>query len=457
MKRLSILALLLLVCCSVSLVNTQEVLVPLDQTGKLTAIDAQLEKNLKLFTEYTNFHEARLFQIDDSSFVLEVYYQPAALVYKERILLSSSEVAELRSDITESMRIRSPLEILNQEGRPELLIGALGLSMGYYGWAVPVALGVDDPKVGVALYMLTSGASFFAPFIATQHISVSNGAASLSLYGGTRGIAHGICAGLAVFGEDSTMRIPIASGMALSIAEAIVGFQLASKMSMDPGRAEVIGIGGDFGMGIGLGAAYLADFLNEDDQQFRSVGGSVLLGAGAGLLAGSWLANRQHYTQGDANVLRAAGFLGAYVPLAMVGYADPENNKVYPAASMAGAIIGLGMGNLLVKEKDFSSGQGRLITFSEFAGGLVGLGCAYLIASEDGDNRNLFLSSSAMGGLAGFFFMYRAFSGEAKKGESNSSWNINIAPEGLLSLTLNRGKGAHPACHIPFVRAQYRF
>ncbi len=437
------------------LINAQEILVPLDEKGELESIDAQLEKKLNFFTEYAGFREARLFQIDDSSFVLEVYYQPAALVYKERILLSRSEVAELRSDITESMRIRSPLLMLNQEGRPELLIGALGLSMGYYGWAVPAAFGVDDPKVGVALYMLTSGASFFAPFMVTQHISVTNGAASLSLYGGTRGIAHGICAGLALFGEDSTMRVPIASGMVLSIAEAIAGFQLARKMSMDPGRAEVIGIGGDFGMGLGLGTAYLADFLGEDSEQFRSIGGSVLLGSGVGLLAGSWLANRQHYTQGDANVLRAAGFLGAYVPLAMVGYADPENNKVYAASSMAGAIAGLGMGNLLVMGKDFSSGQGRLITFSEFAGGLVGLGCAYLISSEDADNRNLFLSSSAMGGIAGFFFMYRAFSGQAKGGESNTSWNINLAPEGVLSLTLNRG--THPACHIPIVRAQCRF
>jgi hypothetical protein len=456
-KRISIAIVALILLCFAALVNTQEVMVPLDEEGKLDSIDSDLEKNLNLFTEYARFREARLFQITDTTFVLEVYYQSDGAIYKERIFLSRSEVEELRRNVTERMRLETPHAALDQEGRPELLLGALGLSLGYYGWAVPAAFGVDDAKVSLALYMLTGGGSFFAPFMITRNISVTNSAASLGLYGGTRGIAHGICLGLAAFGEDSTMRVPVASGMVVSIAEGILGFQLANKTRMEVGRAEVIGVGGDFGMGIGFGAAYLADFLEEDNVKFRSAGGAVLIGSGVGLLAGSWLADRQHYTQGDANVLRAAGFLGAYVPLAITGFADPKNAKTYAAASIAGGVLGLGMGHMLVRGKDFSSGQGRLITIGEFAGGLVGLGCAYLIAKEDADNRNLFLTSSAVGATAGFLFMYRSFAKDAGANRGSSSWNINIAPEGMLALAMSETSNAHTERYPPLIRVDFRF
>jgi hypothetical protein len=456
-NRQAFLLVLLMVCCLVSEGRTQEVLVPLDEEGNLNEVDASLNRELKLFTEYENFHEARLFQINDSTYVLEIFYKPGISMYKDRISLSASEVGEFRKQVSDRIAMNVPRKMLDQEGRTELLVGTLALSLGYYGWAVPAAFGVDDPKVSVALYMLTSGGSFFAPFMVTRNMAITHGQATFGLYGGTRGIAHGVCLGLAAFGEDSAARIPIASGVVMSMAEAIAGFRLAGKANMSAGKAEVIGVGGDFGLGLGLGAAYLADFFEEDDVQFRSIGGSALLGSGLGLIAGSWLSNRQHYTQGDANVLRAAGFLGAYMPLPIVDVTDPENDKAYPAASMAGAVLGLGMGDMLVRGKDFSTGQGRLITFSEFAGGLVGLGCAYLFSSEDGDNNTLFLSASSVGAAAGFFFMYRSFAGDARVDEPGSSLNINFTPEGMLTLAMGGNSKYLTEGHIPIVRVDFRF
>ncbi len=50
--------------------TAQEVLVAIDEQGKIELIDSQLEKKLNLFQEYENFKEARLFKVSDSAYVL---------------------------------------------------------------------------------------------------------------------------------------------------------------------------------------------------------------------------------------------------------------------------------------------------------------------------------------------------------------------------------------------------
>jgi hypothetical protein len=447
----------LVVLLSVSFVvkgSAQEIQVPIDEEGKLEYIDAKLEQKLGLFTDYINFREARLFQISDTTFVLEIYYQPQKRLLKVRLPHSAEEVKDLRRKVTERLKQQVPQVVLNQEGRNKLLIGALSLSLGYYGWAVPAVLNVQDAKSTVALYMLTSSAGFFIPLYATRNIAVTNAAAILSLYGSNRGIVHGIFLNRLLFGKESTERGILAFGMLGSITEAISGFFIADKSNIDAGTAVTICVGGDFGLGWGVGTAHLAGFLEDDNG--RSVAGSILLGSGVGLLAGKLLANKQPYTRGDAYVLQAMGILGAYIPLAIVDIAGAENAKVYTAAAMLGSAIGLGLGHKLTGGKNFSTSQGNLISLSGLSGGLLGLGLAYLISSE-GDNSALYLTSSSLGALGGFWLMYRSFAQSAKKAEKSFSWNINVLPEGLVALAM--GKRINPAWRVPvpLLKLNFRF
>ncbi len=445
---------LVLFICLTEISSAQEVQIPIDEESKIEYIDSKLEQKLGLFTEYTNFREARLFQVSDTSFVLEISYQPQEKLLKVRLPFSEEEVKNFQRKVTERIKQKKPQVVLDQKGRTKLIVGTMALSLGYYGWAVPAALDVDDGKLAVALYMLTSGAGFYIPLSVTRNIPVTDGSTTLSLYGGTRGIVHGIFIAN-LFSKEPSEQGLIASGMLVSIVETFAGFHIANRSNMSAGTSETIGVGGDFGIGLGLGTAYLANFF--DDNNGQRLSESILLGSGLGLLGGKVLADQQPYTRGDAYVLSAAGLLGAYIPLAVVDISGTENEKAYTASSMLGALVGLGLGHKLLQGKDFTTGQGTLIRLSEVAGGLLGLGVAYLVSSEDEDNSVLYLTSSSIGASCGFWLMYRSYAQSARTSNKDSSLNINIKPEGLLALAM--GKVISPAqkSPLPLLTVTYRF
>jgi hypothetical protein len=221
----------------------------------------------------------------------------------------------------------------------------------------------------------------------------------------------------------------------------VYGFQLAEQLNLTPGTAEVMTIGSDFGIGLGVGVSHLADFFQHENGQ--AIFGSMLVGSGLGFCAGKWLADQQPYTRGDAYVLETVGLLGAYLPLAAVDMFKPENGKVYTTAAIAGGFLGLGLGQKLVLNKDFSTSQASYISLSTLAGGLLGAGVAYLISSDDDDdvNRTLYLTSSSIGAAGGFWLMYQSFAKGALPIKAGSSLRINLVPAALLAQT----KGRYPA------------
>ncbi len=435
--------------------NAQEVQIQIDEAGKIEYIDSKLEKKLELFSEYSNFKEARLFQISDTSFVLEIYYQPQEKLLKVRLPFSAEEAKNFKQKVTECIKQKKPQVALDQKGRTKLIVSNMALSLGYYGWAVPLVLDVDDSKLIVALYMLTSGAGFYIPLSVTKDIPVTDAAATLSLYGGTRGIVHGISLAN-LLDKNPSVQGAISSGMFMSITETFAGFHIANKSNMSVGTTEAISVGGDFGLAIGLGAAHLANFF--EDNQTQAIAGNVLLGSGMGLLAGKMLADHQLYTRGDAHVLNAIGLLGAYIPLALVDFSGTENTKTYTAASMLGTVVGLGLGHKFVEGKNFTTTQGIMFRLSELAGGLLGLGAAYLVSSDDNDNSTLFLTSSSIGAVGGFWLMHRSYAQSTRISEKNDSLlSISINPESLLALTMNKNTTHVHDINLPLLTLTYRF
>ena len=426
--RISLLSLLLTACLAAFAVtgNAQEAQVPVDTLGKLQAITTELEQRLNMFPEYSNFKEAKLYQITDSSFVLEISYQPHEQLLKTRLMLNFSETKEFRQKVTERLTSASPTSLLDQEGRTKLLAGSLLLSLGYYGWALPVSMEIDNSQVGTAIYMITSAGGFFIPLLLTKNQSVPKGTATFSIYLATRGIAHGILLDLIAEGEDASGQGIVASGMVASLAEGIAGFAIAKQSNMSDGTACTIGVGGDFGLGLGGGAAFLADF--SGDNQDRPIAACFLAGSAAGLFAGKLLADHQNYSRGDAYVLRASGILGMYVPCAILGIIKTESKDLVVGTAMGGLIVGSGLGHYLTRDKDFSANHGTVITLGEFTGGLLGLGLAFLVTPQDRDDATTYLSLSSIGAIGGFWGAYSLFAKEAKENTHKFSWDINFAP-----------------------------
>jgi hypothetical protein len=436
---------------------SQETQVAFDQEGKVPVVDKVLEARLGLFPEYEGFEEARLFQSGDSTFTLDVLYRAGDKLQKVSRPLSRDQVLALRARVTAAVRAKAPAVGLDQSGRSAFLIGTALMSLGYYGWAVPYSLNIDDGRAYGGLYMLTSSAGFFAPFLLTRNRSVTDAEATLSLYGATRGIIHGWCYGALLVGEDRETRDSIVAGMLASLAENAAGFWAADKLKMGAGTAEAVSAVGDFGLGLGWGAHYVIDRHNE-----KLEAGAMLGGSAAGILAGGVLARSQHYTRGDAYVLRAAGTLGAYVGMAAsASVSDDEKSAV--ACSMTGAVAGLAVGHYLLGGRDFTTGQGVIINISEVAGGLLGSGLLF-ITGADSDPVWPYMAASSVGAAAGFWATYLSLGGKARthgRESPHSSLRLNLCPEGLLACAGGRfgvpGSRAAATRPAPIVRLEYRF
>src|SRR6185295_17972014 len=116
---------------------------------------------LGLFADIHGLREVLLFQLPDSSFVLELTSAaPHGRVQRDRRPLSAAEALAFRSDVTARIAERARTAGLDQSGRTKLLAGSTILGLGYYGWATAMAADPQDDRAAVAVYMLTAAGSF---------------------------------------------------------------------------------------------------------------------------------------------------------------------------------------------------------------------------------------------------------------------------------------------------------
>jgi hypothetical protein len=394
--------LMLVLCLWAATVRAQETLVPFDSAGRVERLDRNLEEKLQLFPEYPGFFEAALFRLPDSSYVLEIMYDDSLGRSRARRPLTGNEADELRWRVMQAVALRAPTAALDQSGRKRFIAGNLTLALGYHGWAIPYAVRASDAAAG-GIYLVTAAAGYFVPFFATQHASMSRGMAGLGIYGGSRGILHGIMLAL-VAGAEENGRAKVTAGMVTSIAEEAAAVTIAQKTRLSDGDAVAIGVLGDFGAGIGVCLADVTGaFEGRDDS--RVIGAWVLAGSAGGLTAGGILASRVDYTRGDAYVVRAAGWLGGLTAITPLTYGEPDHRAV-SAAVIAGTTGGLALGHVLIRHRDFSGDQGALITLGEVAGGLFGVGIVTLTARGTDTDASVYWTGTTVGAAGGFAFSY---------------------------------------------------
>ena len=471
MKSLIVICLILIVF-SFEL-KSQEVQVPMDDDHKVMVIDKELESKLALFTEYPGFEEARLFRKTDNSYILEITYKLDSDIMKIRKDMTEEEVKELRFTVTNCIETSCPTVLLDQEGRTEFLIGTTVLSLGYYGVTVPNMLGADESDSYVALYSLTSAAGFFVPYLITQNSAVPKASASLGIYGGISGIAHGMFLHWMFadekkevyyydyFGnryeyyEESDFLDPeemAAVTTLFSIAELTAGFVIAKNTNMTEGTADVISSIATFGTLYGLGAQVVID----EDAERSSYGLCGLIGSAAGFTVGSMVANTQNYTTGDATVLSTAGWLGAYLPFSLYATVLEDDFEFNEATGLAmlGSIGGLVWGANLVKGYDFTSSQGSYIGWGTPLGGLLGFGIGYGI-DPDSPRIPLLLSSAAS--ITTFAILYNSYKKDAKEISFLDNLNVQVSPLGMAALTGANNNFIQKGMSIPVMNISYTF
>jgi hypothetical protein len=423
-----------------SVASAQEVQVPIDRDGKLEVITAQLERKLRLFSDYAGFVEARLFQAPDSSFVLEITQRVEGRLARVRLPLTPSAAQDLRRRVSAALAEAPAERVLDQSGRTKLLGWSAALSLLFYGPAVPIMFEVDDSRGFVGLYLLSAGAGIIAPFLATQRIPVTEGGAALATYGATRGIIHARVA-VDLLASDASDAAYAAAGFWGSLGEALAGFAVANDR-MSGGTAELVGIGSDVGLGFGLGTAHLGGLLDDEPdldgepylgrQTHPGAAALAFLSTASGAGVGYALSRTEPYTRGDAFILRNAGLLGVHLGLAVADLSNPrgDQQKRYTALALTGGFAGLIAGHRLVHGREFTTAQGIFTTLGQIGGGLVGLGLGYLVSPRSGDISGLLWAASAAGAGLGYGLTYQ-FARQAQVGLGGGRLQVGLDPSGL--------------------------
>jgi len=320
-------------------------------------------------------------------------------------------------------------------GRAALLTGSAIVALGFYSWAVPVALDLHE-RDAVGVGMLSAASGFFVPLLLTPRANVTTGMSNLSFYGSTRGIVHGLALHDWIAGEPSVTyggdyvsiedddNERLAATVAGSVCEGVAGYFWARQAGLDAGRTQTIAVAGDYGILWGLG---IAELLDDDDNEGsrderRLRGASITLASAASLAGGALAAGQRGYSWGDAEIVRTTGLVVAGLAAATIdvghdigaddpdrddGLSDPNDDpKPYIAAAMAASLAGIVLGDRLVAGADFSPGQALLADLGTLAGGALGLAAAYLL-THDPDESGPFTIGAALGGAGGFALTYR--------------------------------------------------
>lgn len=461
MNRWLIIAVLLLVGVGSVPAAAQETQVALDEAGRVMEIDRSLAQRTGLFLDdHPQLRVVRLYRVDAAAYVLEITGDRDGETVRQRVPMTAEEVRLLRARVSERLAARAPEIALDQDGRFLLLGTTTLLGLGYYGWAVPVMLDIDDGRVALATYMFTAAGSFVIPFLYTRDRPVTYGMANAGFWGATRGLGGGIYLAhlLADHPRDRTVA---ALGLAGSLGGGLAMYEWARRTDMSAGDAHVIGNFGDFGHGWALASMLIAQ--PESDRAFAA---AALAGSAAGLVLGARRAPRVPYTWGDAEIERGGFYLGAYNAAALwslfVGDdVSDDEVRALGALALGGSLAGLHVSDRLLVGHDFTASQGILVNLGTLAGGLLGAGIGVLMAGDDVDNPRVILTLSALGANAGFGLTYRALSDDARRNAERRPPPVELGfnPAALFGLAAGHASSAPmPAgVPVPLISVRYRF
>lgn len=466
--------------------------VPVDSTRSIWEIGPELRSELGLFSDIDGFQAARLFELQDGRTVLEISYRRDGRLWRERRELPPEVLASLRSHLAERLAEvqpdrpppedvdeperredpqRAPDEVvaedqsvspLNQEGRGRMILGETLIGLGFYGWAVPEVLDLDDERPVVAAYLLTAGASFYLPYRLTRNAEVSDAHRHMVLWGATRGALYGYLGASAATDDDDFGRSEnLGAALGTSVAASYLGYRaVAWAADGDEGTSVLWTSLADAGTLAGFGIAYVAGFYDdveverEVDDPFgggrrtvvqtepsnpRLADLTALALTGAGLAGGRWLGTTDDYTVGDVSALRSITLLGAQaaLPLAELTVGpDDERGKRYVAGMLAGGAAGIAAGSRILRGRSFSSSEGLILNAGHLAGGLAALGLTWLLTPDGEGHELLYTTTSAVGSAAGLALTYRALDPGREAEESEGSergFRVDITPTALLA------------------------
>lgn len=418
-----------------------------DEAGKILVVTKSMNDEYKWFEPIETFLEARLFKMNDSSFVLEIMRRADQGNERERRQLSMVDMAALRARI--QMSAGSPTETggLDQSGRSALLWGSTLWSLFYYGTAITAVFSPEGEFSASPTYLIAGGLGYFVPAILTQDANVTAGAASLAVGGMFQGALHGWALGGLISGSNLSARTGFALSVLGGVSETIAGYVVGTNTGISEGAAGVINTTEFYGAAGGaLAALTIMGNLTDGDASIRVLSGLGLLGAAGGVLVGNEIIKSQHITTSDATVYAVTGALGLGLPYAILSAVNPTNvsSRVITGLGLVGAAGGLYLGTRLIDGLDYRENDGTTVLLSTLAGGLVGIGIAQIVKTPEA------IWPIVWGSSVGGFFIGRALARPDIESKSMGKLDVQFNPLGLVL-------GARSNVPMPIGSVTYRF
>jgi len=377
---------------------------PFDSTGRIEHVGPGLRRRLGLFPTFGDFVEARLWHGDDGMYIVEVEYQPQGRAAQWRQILTPAGLDSLRAPFDRYLASRRQGGGYDHSGRGELIFDSIVLSLAVYGPAAPVILGIRGTRPSLAAYMLTSSAGFYIPYRLTRDRDVTHAHRQLTQYGATRGYISGFFLKHLVM-RGGGFRANFRFANAASVAGAWAGFHAVTRRGYTRGQSELVGVMGDFGLATGGCLASVIGWYDDDAE--RPGDALVLASAGTGLWLGQRLGRYRHYTRGDAFILRAGGVAGAIATLPLVDATGTDSDRVVNAALVAGGAAGIVFTDRLMASRDFTFGDGLIVSGGEVAGALLCMGLTYLADTGSDFDSLAYTTAAAVGSTGGFALTFR--------------------------------------------------
>ncbi len=440
---------ILLAVASAVWLRAQEVQRPLDRDGKLDRLDQETEAKVHLFPSVQGFREVYLFQLPDSSYVLEVWYHRLGQVYKDRRYLSTAGADSFRTVVSTALHQYAPLAGVNQAGRSRFVGNMYALALGFYGWGIPYVTGLED-ELAFGTYLLLGAGGIFITHSATRDAEISEETANLASYASWLGIAHGGLLHAVLHGEDATTKGYVGTAMIVGAAEGVTGFLAGNRLKLGSGPVELLGTCTVFGLSQGYGVAYVTDVTT-----VRGKAAATLIGSLAGILQAALLISAENYTAGDAAIFRTGAVLGTYLPIAFYDIAGGKNPKTRIALAVAGSFGGGAIGHVITRGKDFTTAQGNYVSLGTMGGALIGLGISAIAKARPELTHTL----TSTGAILGFLGMYNTYAPEAVQTDigETSALRMDMNPMALVTGFGGRTPERLTGNTLPFLTLRYTF
>lgn len=400
-----------------------ETMISLDSARRITVITPALVSRLGLASPawpvVGAFREARLYRVDDGTYVLVVQRIDSTLV---RYALDAAAVASLLQAVRVGLLAQGrggdrllgtgTGVVVSQPAGNMFVRNQTFLGLVAYGPATAALLAKSSGAAAAGGYFLAAGTSFFVSANMVQGRVVTRAQAQRAAHGGTRGALAGVgIAAIVNANGGPGWGAPILAG---ALGGTIVGFQQARGLSdgeaassgffADLGALTALGIGGTSGAFKGRKTVviYQGGSYTNTDNSLRGPGKAAVgaaLGAGIiGYVVGPRYAQRAAYnvTAGDVSVAFTSAVLGGFAASSLIG--DREDDTPKYGVATAGVLAGAFLADRgLVRRADRTSADGTLVQLGAIAGALMGGGIAVIAKTESQGT----LALASVGGLLG--------------------------------------------------------